>query len=304
MEKPLRQREKMRKTALVVGVIFFWSAGIFIAQAEDDMRKHRYCPLCGMDRELYAYSRMLVEFAEKTMGTCSIHCTAGEIAVNRDKTLVRMRVADYNTKTLTDAEKAFWVIGGSKVGVMTKRAKWAFKEKKDAQGFVKKNGGQLAGFHDAMKATFEDMYEDIKMIREKRKKKQMRLLDLKTYPECKYCGMIREKFAQSRTLVEYDDGTSVGTCSVHCLSIDLALNSEKTPKAVLAGDYYSKKLIDAEKAFWVLGGNKTGVMSIRGKWAFEEKEDASKFIREEGGELSSFDEVMKAAFEDMYEILR
>jgi nitrous oxide reductase accessory protein NosL len=248
---------------------------------------------------------MLIEYAEKkTTGTCSIHCTASEIAVNRDKTLVSMRVADYLTKKLIPAEEAFWVIGGSKTGVMTRRAKWAFKEKEDREKFVQANGGRPGTFHDAMKATFEDMYEDIRMIREKRKVKEMGMIDVKNYPECKYCGMNREKYAHSRALIEYDEGTVVGTCSVHCLSLDLALNIDKMPKAMMVGDFYSKRLVDAEKAFWVLGGNKVGVMSIRGKWAFEEKEGAEKFIKENGGQLATFDRVMKATFEDVYEILR
>ena len=215
-----------------------------------------------------------------------------------------MRVADYFTKRLIPAGKAFWVIGGSKMGVMTGRAKWAFKEKEEAERFIKENGGKLRTFHDAMKATFEDMHEDIKMIREKAKTKQTRMMDVKNYPECKYCGMIREKYAHSRALIEYDEGSVVGTCSVHCLSIDLALNTDKAPKAILVGDYDTKKLIDAEKAFWVLGGDKTGIMSIRGKWAFEEKGRVNKFIKENGGRFATFDEVMKASFEDMYEILR
>ena len=63
-------------------------------------------------------------------------------------------VADYNTKTLIPAEKAFWVIGGSKLGVMTKRAKWAFTEKGEALKFIKDNGGRLATFDEAIKATF------------------------------------------------------------------------------------------------------------------------------------------------------
>jgi nitrous oxide reductase accessory protein NosL len=45
-------------------------------------------------------------------------------------------------------------------------------------------------------------------------------------------------------------------------------------------------------------------MSIRGKWAFEEKDESSRFIKENGGQLSNFDEVMKASFQDMYQILR
>jgi nitrous oxide reductase accessory protein NosL len=52
-------------------------------------------------------------------------------------------VADYHTKKLIPSEKAFWVIGGGKTGVMARRAKWAFKEKEDAKKFIKENGANL-----------------------------------------------------------------------------------------------------------------------------------------------------------------
>jgi copper chaperone NosL len=124
--------------------------------------------------------------------------------------------------------------------------------------------------------------------------------DIQKDPTCKYCGMDRAKFAHSRMFVEYDDGTSLGTCSIHCLAIDLVVNMDKTPRSMQVGDYNSKKLIDAEKAFWVIGGNKPGVMTKKAKWAFENKADAEKFIAENGGTLATFDQAMKVTFEDMY----
>jgi nitrous oxide reductase accessory protein NosL len=57
---------------------------------------------------------------------------------------------------------------------MTKRAKWAFGEKGAAEAFVKENQGKVATFDEAMKATYEDMNEDTKMIRERRKMSQMK----------------------------------------------------------------------------------------------------------------------------------
>ena len=78
-------------------------------------------------------------------------------------------VGDHNTKKLVDAENASWVIGGNKTSVKTMRAKWAFERKDDAEKFIKENGGNLATFDEAMKAAYEDMYQDTKMIREKRK---------------------------------------------------------------------------------------------------------------------------------------
>ncbi len=299
-----KEGKVMKRNLFLLCIALFYFVGGSFGFAAEDLTRHPSCPLCGMDRQKYAHSRMIIEFEEGTTGTCSIHCTASEIAIHREKTVVNIRVADYLSRELIIAEKAFWVIGGKKAGVMTNRAKWAFKGETEAKRFIEENGGRRALFSEAMKATFEDMYEDLKIIRERRRAKQLKMMDLKTFLECKYCGMIREKYARSRTLIEYDEGTAVGTCSVHCLAIDLALNTDKTPKAILVGDYSSKKLIDAEKAFWVLGGSKMGVMSIRGKWAFEDREESLKFIKEAGGRLTDFDEVMRASFQDMYEILR
>ena len=124
--------------------------------------------------------------------------------------------------------------------------------------------------------------------------------DIKEFPFCKHCGMDRDQLAHSRMVVVYDDGTSVGTCSIHCLAIELTLKLDKNPRSLLVGDYTSQRLIDAEKAFWVIGGNKPGVMTKKAKWAFENKADAEKFIAEHGGSPSTFDGAMKAAYEDMY----
>ena len=139
-----------------------------------DIQKYPSCKYCGMDRQKFASSRMLIEYEDGSgFGSCSIHCLAVDLAQSIDKTPKVIQVADYNTKNLGDAEKAHWVIGGKKPGVMTKRAKWAFASDKDAQAFIKENEGQPASFDEAMKASYEDMYADTKMIRERRAKKRM-----------------------------------------------------------------------------------------------------------------------------------
>jgi copper chaperone NosL len=120
------------------------------------------------------------------------------------------------------------------------------------------------------------------------------------FASCKYCGMDREKFAHSRMLIEYDDGSSLGTCSIHCLAVELANSIDRTHTAIKVGDYGTKKLIDAETAFWVVGGDKAGVMSSRAKWAFEKKADAEAFIAANSGTLGSFDDAIRSAYEDMF----
>ncbi|MBU3984466.1 MAG: nitrous oxide reductase accessory protein NosL [Proteobacteria bacterium] len=157
----------------VMLVVFTLSlAGVVVAQ--DDMQKEPSCKLCGMDRAKFAHSRMFVTYDDgTTIGTYSIHCLAIDLAVNIDKTPSSLEVGDFNSKNLIDAEKAFWVIGGNKPGVMTTQAKWAFEKKEDAERFIMGNSGTLATFDEAMKATYESMYADTKMIREKRKMKMM-----------------------------------------------------------------------------------------------------------------------------------
>ena len=123
--------------------------------------------------------------------------------------------------------------------------------------------------------------------------------DVKEIPACKYCGMNRETFAHSRMLIEYNDGTKEGVCSLHCAAVDLALNLDKAPKVIRVGDYGKKVLIDAETAVWIIGGNKPGVMTRNAKWAFANKADAEKYRQENGGRIATFDEALEAAYKDL-----
>ena len=118
---------------------------------------------------------------------------------------------------------------------------------------------------------------------------------------CHYCGMKKAMFGHSWMNIEREDGSMVGVCSIHCAAVDMALNIDKPAKKITVGDYNSKKQIDAEKAFWVIGGDKMGVMTSRAKWAFASKESADAFIKQHGGRPATFEECMKAAFEDMYQ---
>lgn len=163
----------MKKVAIVLGV--FILAGVTLSWAQEDISNHPNCPYCGMDRAKFAHSRVLIEYDDGTsFGGCSLHCAAIDMAVNIDKAPVSIRVGDYSTKKLIDAENATWVIGGDQMGVMTRRAKWAFENQADADNFIKGHGGEAATFEEAVKATYEDMYHDTRMIHEKRKMKRMK----------------------------------------------------------------------------------------------------------------------------------
>jgi nitrous oxide reductase accessory protein NosL len=106
---------------------------------------------------------------------CSLHCAAVDLALNLDKTPKAIRVGDYGQKVLIDAETAAWIIGGSKPGVMTRNAKWAFANRADAEKFRMENGGRIAAFDEALEAASKDLAEDTKMIRERRKMRKMQM---------------------------------------------------------------------------------------------------------------------------------
>ncbi|MBA3002391.1 MAG: NosL family protein [Desulfurivibrio sp.] len=128
--------------------------------------------------------------------------------------------------------------------------------------------------------------------------------DIAQYTSCQYCGMDRQKFAHSRMLIEYADNSSVGLCSLHCAALDLANQLDKMPAAIKVGNYNTKKLINAESATWVLGGKVKGVMTGRAKWAFANKDEAMKFVAENGGDVVDFEAAISAAYQDMYQDTR
>jgi copper chaperone NosL len=175
---PTERRNTMKRisvlalaTIALVGLVF--AATPACADGRDDVNQHKQCKHCGMDRGHFDFSRMLIEYDDGTVAAvCSLHCAATELANNIDKTPKSIKVGDFGGKQLIEAEKAVWVIGGNKPGVMSKRGKWAFEKKEDAETFVKSNQGALASFDEALKAAYADMAEDTMMIREKRQMKR------------------------------------------------------------------------------------------------------------------------------------
>lgn len=122
--------------------------------------------------------------------------------------------------------------------------------------------------------------------------------DVKMHQACPHCGMDRDKFAHSRILITYSDGTSVGVCSLHCAITELKASKSKTIKTVETADLNSNKLVNAEKATWVIGGSKRGVMTRTPKWAFAKKDDAAAFIKKYGGKPATYKEALALAEKD------
>ncbi len=124
--------------------------------------------------------------------------------------------------------------------------------------------------------------------------------DIAEHKSCRYCNMDRQRYSHSRMFIRYSDGSAVAVCSLHCAAVDLARNTDNAPLSIEVADYISTRLIRAETAFWVIGGNRQGVMTSKAKWAFEKKADAEAFIRECGGRPASYEEAIREAYVDIY----
>lgn len=130
---------------------------VAVVMAENDIDEFRSCNHCGMDRKIYGYSRMLIMYENGSrIGTCSLHCAVVEMNEHKAGAVKSLLVADRNSHVLIDAEKAFWVIGGSKRGVMTLKPKWAFATKDAAQSFVESKGGKIISWEAALLAARDD----------------------------------------------------------------------------------------------------------------------------------------------------
>jgi nitrous oxide reductase accessory protein NosL len=152
---------KQRFIALgILAVILFCIArtGAF---AQSDIEDHRSCAYCGMDRKAYGFSRMLIQYEDGALvGVCSLHCAVVELGANQGRTVKTLLVADRDTRILIDAEKAIWVMGGKKRGVMTQMPKWAFQTKADAEAFIKTNGGKIVPWAEALAAAREELVQE------------------------------------------------------------------------------------------------------------------------------------------------
>ena len=163
----------MRIFLLLVFGLYLSTAPAALAAVQADVVQSPSCHLCSMDRGKFDQSRMVIEYEDgSSVGTCSLHCTAVELANTIDRIPVMVSVADYDSKELLEVDKAVWVLGGTKKGVMTGQAKWAFASRGSAERFIKAYGGKIVGFDEAIKAAYDDMYQDTKMIREFRKMKR------------------------------------------------------------------------------------------------------------------------------------
>ncbi|MEA1919132.1 MAG: nitrous oxide reductase accessory protein NosL [Campylobacterota bacterium] len=114
------------------------------------------------------------------------------------------------------------------------------------------------------------------------KKEAIILQEGKDKRSCIKCGMDLPKFYKTNHAATHK-GHTRQYCSIHCLVSDLNEGNDlKNPKAV---DLKSLKFIDASTAFYVVGSSKPSTMSHISKYVFQNRSDATDFVKLYGGEI-------------------
>jgi nitrous oxide reductase accessory protein NosL len=131
----------------------------------------KWCPVCGMSLKMFyktSHAVQLHNHEEKQY--CSMRC----LVVDMEKHNIDMKdieVVDVKSEKFINASTAFYVVGSSVKGTMSRVSKLAFKKREDAQMFVKKHGGKVMTFQEALSLAKKSLSSDIAMVNKKKEKK-------------------------------------------------------------------------------------------------------------------------------------
>jgi nitrous oxide reductase accessory protein NosL len=148
---------------------------------ENELEKYPKCPYCGMDRTRWSHSRHLVQYDDDLVdGTCSIHCLAISLSLNIDRMPKAIYAADFGAaddiKPLVEADEATYLIGSKLKGTMSKKSKMAFASADAALAARAEQGGEIAGFDEALREAYLGMAENTMMVRKNRAEARARMI--------------------------------------------------------------------------------------------------------------------------------
>lgn len=110
--------------------------------------------------------------------------------------------------------------------------------------------------------------------------------------KCSLCGMRVDEAKKQYFVITTKDGKTQKACNQGC-AVTFMENIKDTVKSVEAIDYNTGKPMDAKSAFYVKGSKVRPVMGGESVVSFSKKEDAEKFMKENGGRIMSYDDLFK-----------
>ena len=126
-----------------------------------------FCPKCGMTLPMFYRTNHAAKVNGKMQQFCSIHCLVE--AMNQDGNVTDIQVVDNSTLKFIPVSKAYYVVGSSKPGTMSKVSKYAFGTQEAAQKFAKEYGGKVMKFDDVLAMVKDSFKKESSMIAKKQK---------------------------------------------------------------------------------------------------------------------------------------
>jgi nitrous oxide reductase accessory protein NosL len=109
---------------------------------------------------------------------------------------------------------------------------------------------------------------------------------------CPICGMDIKNYYKTSHASKLHNQRDRQYCSMHCLAVDMQeYGIDETHIKVI--DAHTQKFIDAHKAFYVIGSKVNTSMTNLSKLAFEEKQNAQKFMEKFGGTIVGFHDALQ-----------
>jgi nitrous oxide reductase accessory protein NosL len=197
----------MKKTLLIMGALLFVTTGcnaekseirkmptrfqtVTINQAQllQEGKDKMFCNVCGMNLPMFYKTNHATDIEGKKHQFCSIHCLAEIIEMG--KKVDHIQVVNNEDLKFIDAKNAWYVVGSSKAGTMSKISKYAFSHKAKAQSFSKDFGGTVMDFNTTMSMVQKGLNKETALI----KKKQSIMAKKGAMLYSKHCSTINKRF--------------------------------------------------------------------------------------------------------------
>ena len=111
-----------------------------------------------------------------------------------------------------------------------------------------------------------------------------------TREDCRVCGMWIDQYMHTRHVLVDADGNRLTFCSYTCAAGYIKKHAVNVQQ-LQAADYLTADLVDADKAFYLVGSDAPPVMSYTSIIAFAGIATAADFQKQHGGRIMSLVEV-------------
>jgi mono/diheme cytochrome c family protein len=113
---------------------------------------------------------------------------------------------------------------------------------------------------------------------------------------CPLCSMNLKMFWKTSHWLTFSDGKRTGYCSIHCASKVYQKRPTEIDRWEVA-DYHMKTLINAHRAYFLMGSDLPGTMTPASKLAFASYDVAKRYQKKHGGSIGTLDDALERAIE-------